>query len=214
MNKRVLILSGPTHEYIDPVRYIANASSGLMGLCLFEEAQRRGWHIDFVSGPVHEDFIPKISEPHRYYPVTSAVEMATVATSLFTQAHLTLFAAAVADYRPAQLSENKLSRLDAPNMQLDLVANPDIAALLGQEKRPDQITIGFALHNVKAKTDAARKLKEKNLDGIVINSSEAIGATKANYQWLTAEKGLVSWGELTKNGCATHIMNEAEMRMI
>ena len=214
MNKRVLILSGPTHEYIDPVRYIANASSGLMGLCLFEEAQRRGWHIDFVSGPVHEDFIPKISEPHRYYPVTSAVEMATVATSLFTQAHLTLFAAAVADYRPAQLSENKLSRLDAPNMQLDLVANPDIAALLGQEKRPDQITIGFALHNVKAKTDAARKLEKKNLDGIVINSSEAIGATKANYQWLTAEKGLVSWGELTKHGCATYIMDEAEKQII
>ena len=214
MNKRALILSGPTHEYIDPVRYIANASSGLMGLCLFEEAQRRGWHIDFVSGPVHKDFIPKISKPHRFYPVTSAVEMAAIASSLFTQAHLTLFAAAVADYRPAQLSENKLSRIDTPNMKLNFVANPDIAALLGQEKRPDQVTIGFALHNVNAKSDAARKLEEKKLDGIVINSSEAIGATTANYQWLTTEKGLVSWGELTKNRCATYIIDEAEKRMI
>ena len=214
MNKRALILSGPTHEYIDPVRYIANASSGLMGRCLFEEAQRRGWHIDFVSGPVHKDFIPKISEPHRFHAVTSALEMATIASTVFPQAHLTLFAAAVADYRPAQLSKNKLSRLDAPNLQLDLVVNPDIAALLGQEKRPNQITIGFALHNVKAQTNAARKLEEKNLDGIAINSSEAIGATTANYQWLTAEKDLVSWGELTKNRCATYIMDEADKRMI
>ena len=68
--------------------------------------------------------------------MTSAVEMATIASSLFTQAHLTLFAAAVADYRPAKLSENKLSRIDTPNMQLNFVANPDIAALLGQENDP------------------------------------------------------------------------------
>ena len=140
--------------------------------------------------------------------------MASVAKSLFTQAHLTLFAAAVADYAPTELSENKLSRLDAPNLQLNLVANPDIAALLGQEKRPDQVTIGFALHTVKAETEATRKLKEKNLDGIVINSSEAIGASQATYQWLTAEKGLVSWGELTKKTCATYIIDEAEKRMI
>ena len=118
--------------------------------------------------------------------LTSALEMATI--NCVSQAHLTLFAAAVADYRPAQLSKNKLSRLDAPNLQLDLVVNPDIAALLGQEKRPDQVTIGFALHNVNAKTDAARKLEEKKLDGILINSSEAIGATTANYNGLRLKR--------------------------
>jgi phosphopantothenoylcysteine decarboxylase/phosphopantothenate--cysteine ligase len=214
MEKRMLILSGPTHEYIDPVRYIANASSGLMGRSLFEEARQRGWNIDFVSGPIHTSLLPNINGNHTYYPVTSAVEMFEAATSLFSQASVTLFAAAVADYRPATFSDAKLSRLDEPDLQLELVANPDIASLLGQQKRPEQVTIGFALQNTDTEQHAIRKLNGKNFDGIVINSSHAIGATCANYQWLTSEEGLITWGELSKQTCAKYIIDEVEKRAI
>ena len=101
MGKKILILSGPTHEYIDPVRFIGNASSGKMGKAIAEEAVQRGHEVEFITGPVAEENIPTLASGH-IHRVTSAEEMLSTARELFQTAETIIFAAAVADYAPVE----------------------------------------------------------------------------------------------------------------
>lgn len=170
--KHVMITAGPTHEPIDPVRFIGNSSSGKMGRALAAEALRRGARVTVISGPV------AISYPAGadVVGVTTALEMRDEAVSRFPDADIAVMCAAVADYRPASCADHKIKRSGVDEMTLTLVRNPDIAATLGAMKRPGQRLVGFALETDHAEDNGRGKLASKNLDMIVVNSLEDAGA--------------------------------------
>lgn len=164
--KRVLITAGPTHEAIDPVRFIGNYSSGKMGFALAEEFASRGAEVTLVTGPVAlATDNPKI----RRIDVLSARQMLEACESCFADADICVFAAAVADYAPAVTAERKIKREGVEEIDIRLVRNPDIAATLGA-KKGDRVMIGFALETDSEAVNARRKLDSKNLDWIVLNS--------------------------------------------
>ena len=173
VGKRVLITPGPTRERIDPVRYISNFSSGKMGYAIALEAARRGAVVTLVSGPVSIG----INHPRvRVASVESAREMLDACTVAWPESDVAIMCAAVADYAPASAADSKIKRehQDAPVLQL--VKNPDIAAALGQAKRPDQMLVGFALETDHEMDNAADKIRRKGLDAIVLNSLRDTGA--------------------------------------
>lgn len=205
MNKRALILSGPTHEYIDPVRFIGNASSGLMGKAIAEEALARGYTIDFISGPVVPDNLPDLFHAGHIYPIIDAAEMCSKATELFAVADLIIFAAAVADYTPAEKREEKMPK-SSEDLVLRLRPTPDIAQTLCAEKTAAQIAIGFALQTHAGEVNARRKLENKNLDGIVLNTPATLGASTGIFSFLSrAETEFSHWGQIGKSACAYNI---------
>lgn len=171
--RRVLITAGPTFEKIDPVRYIGNYSSGKMGFALAEAAAEEGAEVELIAGPVALE--TKHTRIHRT-DVESAQQMADAATRLFPECTDAILCAAVADYRPATIAEEKIKREGTSDMVLHLVQNPDIAATLGQMKTPTQHLVGFALETSQAETHAADKLQRKHLDHIVVNSLQDEGA--------------------------------------
>ena len=171
--KKVLITAGPTYEKIDPVRFIGNYSSGKMGFALAEECARRGAEVTLIAGPVSI----QCSSSIRRINVESCQEMYDAATKAFPQCAAAILCAAVADYRPEHVAEQKIKREDpqASTLDIHLVANPDIAAQLGRMKRDGQVLVGFALETNDEETNAHKKLEKKNLDFIVMNSLQNEG---------------------------------------
>lgn len=171
--KKVLITAGPTHEKIDPVRFIGNCSSGKMGYALAEECAARGAEVTLVSGPV----AIRTSNPSiRVVDVESARDMLAACEEAFPSADIAVMCAAVADYAPAEVADRKIKREHSEVPVIHLVKNPDIAATLGSRKRPGQILVGFALETDHELDNAAEKLRRKNLDMIVLNSLRNKGA--------------------------------------
>lgn len=172
--KKVLITAGPTYERIDPVRFIGNFSTGKMGIAIASEAAARGAEVTLICGPVSAPLPP---DPNiTVVKVESALEMLDACTKVFDEADISIMAAAVADYRPAQPRDKKIKREHDGIDNLDLVKNPDIAATLGARKHPGQILAGFALETDNADSNAAEKLRRKSLDCIVVNSLADAGA--------------------------------------
>lgn len=171
--KKILITAGPTYEKIDPVRFIGNYSSGKMGFALAEDCAARGAEVTLIAGPVslktHNSAIRRVD-------VESAEEMYRAASAIFPESNVAILSAAVADYRPAEPSEEKIKRETTGEMTLHLLPNPDIAASLGAVKKPGQLLVGFALETSDGEEHAAVKLKKKNLDIIVLNSLQDPGA--------------------------------------
>ena len=169
--KKVLITAGPTHERIDPVRYIGNDSTGKMGFALAEECARRGAHVTLIAGPVNI----KTSNPniHRIDVVT-AQEMYEQSMKHFPQNDAAILCAAVADFTPIVTADSKIKRKG--EMTLTLKPTQDIAAALGAIKRADQRMVGFALETDNEFDHAVDKLERKNLDFIVLNSLRDPGA--------------------------------------
>ena len=165
--KRVLITAGPTVEKIDPVRYISNFSSGKMGFALAEECACRGAEVILVAGPVTlktpEGNIERID-------VTTAVEMHDAVMKALPESDAVILCAAVADYRVENVADSKIKREKTQNPVIQLTPNPDIARAVGQAKRPDQVTVGFALETDNEQANAQGKLERKNLNFIVMNS--------------------------------------------
>lgn len=202
--KRILILSGPTHEYIDPVRFIGNASSGKMGKAIAEEAIRCGYETEFITGPVAEENLPAIESDH-IHRVTSANKMLSTAQKLFPNADTIIFAAAVADYAPSEKRTEKMAK-STDELILRLRPTPDIAQTLSSEKKPDQITIGFALQTTDGEANARRKLDSKNLDGIVLNTPATLGADNGTFSFLSpSTEHFDEWGCIDKPACAKRI---------
>jgi phosphopantothenoylcysteine decarboxylase/phosphopantothenate--cysteine ligase len=209
MKKRILILSGPTHEYIDPVRYIGNASSGRMGKALAEEAIGRGYEIEFITGPVSELNLPGIEAGH-LHKVTSAQEMLATAQELAKAAGIVIFAAAVADYSPAEKLAEKMAKT-TDELSLHLRSTPDIAKTLCADKPPNQLTLGFALQTADGQLHARRKLESKNLDGIVLNSPATLGANKGDFSFLSHRAAQFDeWGCISKSECARKLFDAIE----
>ncbi len=170
--KKFLISAGPTYEPIDPVRFIGNHSSGLMGYSLAEEAASRGATVELVSGPTHLTvFHPGI----RLTKVSSAEEMYQAVTAKFSEADVAIMSAAVADYKPEQVADQKIKK-SSESPEIKLVPTKDILAELGKQKKNNQLLIGFALETNDEISNAEKKLKNKNLDFIVLNSLKDKGA--------------------------------------
>lgn len=164
--KRVLITAGPTHEMIDPVRFIGNFSSGKMGFALAEECVARGAEVVLVTGPVA---LRSEAKRIRRIDVVSALDMLEACEKEFDGCDAAILCAAVADYRPETAADRKLKRENQGEMDLKLVRNPDIAATLGARKG-DRTLVGFALETDSERDNALKKIKVKNLDWIVLNS--------------------------------------------
>lgn len=214
MNRTILILSGPTHEYIDPVRFIGNASSGLMGKAVAEEAFQRGFSVEFVSGPVALENLPDLENNGTIHKVVGAEDMLDVASGLFPSASAIVFAAAVADYAPSERQPEKMPK-SAQELVLHLRPTPDIAETLCSQKRPSQMAIGFALQTSDGEANARRKLQKKNLDGIVLNTPATLGATKGTFSYLKRDSDeFLHWGCIDKATCARNILDAIESNLV
>lgn len=172
LGKTVLITAGPTYEAIDPVRFIGNHSSGKMGFELAKYCLNQGANVVLISGPTHQ----KLKHPNlQLIKVRSAQEMLKATTENWSSADFGIFSAAVADYRPENPAEQKIKKKEE-NLSLELVKNPDILAWAGENKRSDQVLVGFALETNNAIENAVSKLTKKNLDLIIVNTLEDDGA--------------------------------------
>jgi phosphopantothenoylcysteine decarboxylase/phosphopantothenate--cysteine ligase len=170
--KHVLITAGPTYEKIDPVRFIGNYSSGKMGFALAEECYRRGAEVTLVAGPVSL----KCSAGIHRVNVESCDEMYKAATEAFPKSDAAILCAAVADFKPTEVSVTKINR-GKDGLHIDLQPTQDIAASLGRMKREDQRLVCFALETNDEEQHAEAKQKKKNADFIVLNSTRIPGTT-------------------------------------
>jgi phosphopantothenoylcysteine decarboxylase / phosphopantothenate---cysteine ligase len=170
--KKVLVTAGPTYEAIDPVRFIGNHSSGKMGFAIAEALADEGAEVSLITGPTH------LHTNHASVNVThvvSAEQMYQVCNGIFPGADITVLAAAVADYRPSVVEEQKIKKT-GENLVLELTKTRDIAASLGKLKHNGQLIVGFALETEQERANALKKLDGKNFDLIVLNSLNDSGA--------------------------------------
>ena len=171
-NKKVLVTAGPTYESIDPVRFIGNHSSGKMGFAIAEEFARHGAEVVLVTGPtgLHE-----VHDQIKRVDVTSANEMFEKTVKHFAKSDIAVMSAAVADYAPEKISITKIKK-SGNEMHLKLIKTQDILAELGKRKKKNQVLVGFALETDNEIQNAKRKLHDKNLDFIVLNSLKTKGS--------------------------------------
>ena len=169
--KRALVTAGPTHEPIDPVRFIGNNSSGKMGIAIAEELARRGASVDLVLGPASQPVPESVS----FYRVKTAEQMYQACTERFAAADITVMAAAVADYTPSFTASEKIKKAE-DHLSVELTKTKDILKSLGQRKHNGQLLIGFALETTRERDYARQKLENKNADLIVLNSLNDAGA--------------------------------------
>jgi phosphopantothenoylcysteine decarboxylase / phosphopantothenate---cysteine ligase len=172
VGKKVLITAGPTFEHLDPVRFIGNHSSGKMGVAIAHQAAERGADVHLILGPSNQKIDHKNITLTR---ILSADEMFTKVNQDFKSSDIIIFAAAVADYKPKDVSKEKIKKNDA-EFSISLEKNVDIAGTLGPQKSNNQIVIGFALETNDEEQNAIKKIHKKNLDFIVLNSLNDKGA--------------------------------------
>jgi len=166
---RILITSGPTRQYLDPVRYLTNASSGRMGRALAEAALALGHEVVIVSGPVNVAYPPAA----RVVPVITTDELLEACRREFAACDGVIGAAAPCDYRPVKVATQKIAKTGEP-LVLHLIETPDVMATLGGEKRPGPWLVGFALETEDQRFRALTKLEKKSCDLIVLNGPEAM----------------------------------------
>jgi phosphopantothenoylcysteine decarboxylase/phosphopantothenate--cysteine ligase len=170
--KKTLVTAGPTHEAIDPVRFIGNNSSGKMGYAIAEELANKGADVILVSGPTH---LQAANSKIQTIKVTSAEEMYNVCVTNFSNCDIAVLSAAVADYKPAHRADQKIKKTDAA-LSISLIKTQDIAAELGKQKKNTQFMVGFALETENERENAEKKIVSKNFDLIVLNSLNDSGA--------------------------------------
>ena len=208
MTIKILITSGPTREYIDPVRFISNASSGKMGKALVDEALKQNCKVIVVKGTSSIDI--QNTKNCKVIDVVSAKDMLLAVKKNLKSADIFIGAAAVSDYRPAVVAKNKIKKKDIGNetITLKLVKNPDIIKYVSLHKK-NQVVVGFALETKNLISYAKTKLKEKKLDMIVANSSSTI-SSKNSAPTLIFKSGKVKKLELlSKEKVAKEIINES-----
>lgn len=168
---RVLVTAGPTREALDPVRYLSNRSSGKMGYAIAKAAARRGAQVTLVTGPTALEK-PRFMD---VVDIVSAEDMFQEVTSRAAEQDIIIKAAAVADYTPAQVAEDKLKKKDG-DMSIPLIRTKDILAYLGQHRQPGQFLCGFSMETRDMLENSRKKLFKKNLDMIAANNVKEAGA--------------------------------------
>ena len=211
-NKKVLITAGPTYEAIDPVRFIGNHSSGLMGFELAKAAANLGAEVILVSGPSHLTIAHDLIQLVR---VVSADEMYNEVHKHYATVDIAIAAAAVADYRPKTIADQKIKKNDA-QLTIDLVKNKDILLSMG-ELKSQQFIVGFALETENEIENAIGKLKKKNLDAIVLNSLNDAGAgfrkNTNKISFIDKNSAIKTFELKTKAEVALDIINEIIKRI-
>lgn len=209
LHKKILITSGPTHENIDPVRFITNNSSGKMGTAICEAFIERGAQVIFITGKSRVQPIP--NKNLEIISVSSADEMLSACELHHANADIVVFAAAVADYKVKNIATHKIKKNDN-SFVLELVKNVDIALTLSKKKSSKQIHVGFALETNNEKENAIAKIKKKNFDLIILNSLQDKGAgfeTETNKITIFTKKGKeIPFDTKQKNAVANDILNE------
>lgn len=208
-NKNILITAGPTFEKIDPVRFIGNYSSGKMGFALARECALRGANVTLVAGPV------SLETPHsaiHRIDVESCEEMYEATVEHFKQANAAILCAAVADFKPENMAQQKIKR-EKDDLVIRLKPTHDIAAQLGKMKKEGQRLVGFALETNNEMAHAQDKLVHKNLDFIVLNSLRNEGTcfkSDQNKICIVTREGQKEFGKKNKQEVAIDIVNELE----
>ena len=205
-DKKILITAGPTYEKIDPVRFIGNYSSGKMGFALAEECSRRGAKVVLVAGPVSLTCTESIQR----VDVESCKEMYEAAVGEFPNCDAAILCAAVADFRPEEIAEQKIKRV-GDELLLKLKPTQDIAATIGSMKGEGQRIVAFALETNEEESNAQRKLEKKNADFIVLNSTRIPGTTfQADDNQITIinKEGKKSYAKKPKTEVARDIIDE------
>ena len=205
-DKKILITAGPTYEKIDPVRFIGNYSSGKMGFALAEECSRRGAKVVLVAGPVSLT----CSESIQRVDVESCKEMYEAAVGEFPNCDAAILCAAVADFRPEEIAEQKIKRV-GDDLLLKLKPTQDIAATIGTMKGEGQRIVAFALETNEEESNAQRKLEKKNADFIVLNSTRIPCTTfQADDNQITIinKEGKKSYAKKPKTEVARDIIDE------
>lgn len=201
----VLVTAGPTQEPVDPVRYITNHSTGKMGYAIARVCMRRGANVTLVSGP-------SMLEPPQFIdfvPVTTAKEMFDQVTERSAGQDIIIKAAAVADYRPKNISSEKVKKKDG-EMALEMERTDDILAWLGSHKRPGQFLCGFSMETENVLENSRKKLKKKNVDMIAANSLKTEGAGfggDTNVITIITEDGEASLDKMTKEEAASKLLD-------
>ncbi|MBR4238360.1 MAG: bifunctional phosphopantothenoylcysteine decarboxylase/phosphopantothenate--cysteine ligase CoaBC [Prevotella sp.] len=205
--KRILITAGPTYEKIDPVRFIGNYSSGKMGFALAEECARQGADVTLIAGPVA--LKTSYANIHRI-DVESCEEMYEAAISEFPKSDAAILCAAVADFRPATIAEQKIKR-EGDELLIRLQPTHDIASRLGQMKTDRQVLVGFALETNDEEANARLKLGKKNLDFIVLNSLKNKGTcfqSDDNQICIIGKDNMQGYPRKSKQEVAADIIDE------
>ena len=210
--KKVLITAGPTHEAIDPVRFLGNRSTGAMGFELAKKAADLGAKVTLVSGPTHLNIDNTAVDLVR---VTSAREMYDACHKVYSETDVAICAAAVADYRPKHVAVEKIKKKEG-DMKIELERNPDILMSLGEIKK-HQFLVGFALETENELENAKGKLQRKNLDGIVLNSLKddgaGFGGTTNKITFIDKNLTIKTFGLKTKPEVASDIWEEIISRI-
>lgn len=203
---KVLITAGPTHEYLDDVRFLGNPSTGLMGIELAKAARAAGAEVTVVCGPTHLQPPPGV----RWVPVVSARDMLGAVNERFAACEVFIAAAAVGDYRPAERAKGKFKK-GAKEFQLKLVQNPDILKTMGRKRRDGQILVGYSLEVKDPLKYGLKKLNAKRCDLMVVNTPGHFGESK-EHVWIIDDRGIVD--ELPPRGkvkVATRVIELAAM---
>ncbi|TMU56812.1 bifunctional phosphopantothenoylcysteine decarboxylase/phosphopantothenate--cysteine ligase CoaBC [Flagellimonas algicola] len=210
--KKVLITAGPTHEPLDPVRFLGNRSSGTMGFELAKKAANLGAKVILVSGPTN---LSVDEETIQLIRITSAQEMYEACHEHFDDVDVVIAAAAVADYRPKHVAQEKMKKKDG-DLQIELERNPDILLSLGARK-DNQFLVGFALETENELENAKDKLERKNLDAIVLNSLKddgaGFGGSTNKITFIDKNSGIKTFGLKTKPEVASDIWEEIISRI-
>ncbi len=199
-----LITAGGTREYIDPVRFITNASSGRMGYALTRAAQKTGHRVTLISA---SDLQPPVGV--EFVGVDSAAEMFGAVKKHFPRCDCLIMAAAVADYTPFRSAKNKIKK-QGKLLTIKLKHTVDILKWAGRHKKKNQVVVGFALEDKNLRANAEKKLKEKNLDMIIANTPAAIGADKSTVQIKTPDSPWTKIENATKAASAKRIIRLVE----
>jgi phosphopantothenoylcysteine decarboxylase/phosphopantothenate--cysteine ligase len=206
---RILITSGPTRQYLDPVRYLTNASSGRMGSALASAALNLGHEVTIVSGPVAFEYPTQAI----VRSIISTEELLAVCQEIFPACDGVIGAAAPCDYRPMRVEQQKIAKTGQP-LLLELVETPDVMATLGAMKRPGQWLVGFALETADQRFRALTKLVKKSCDLIVLNGTAAIDAADNQVEVIDATGAVVLMAEGSKPTVAEKILGLIDQRLI
>lgn len=205
---KILITSGPTREYIDPVRFISNASSGKMGKALVEAALKQKCEVTVVKGPSAVEI--KNTKNCKVIDVISTKDMLSAVKENLKFADIFIGAAAVSDYRPEIVAKNKIKKknVGSNTITLKLVKNPDIIKYVSLHKKK-QVVVGFALETKNLISYAKTKLKEKNLDMIVANDSSTISSKNSAPTLIFKNGNIKKLNLVSKEKVAKEIINES-----
>ena len=206
---RILITSGPTRQYIDPVRYLSNASSGQMGYCLAEAALQQGHEVVVVSGPVQLTY----PEGCEVIEIMSTEDLLRVCREVFPRCDGLIGAAAPCDYQPVEVADHKI-RKTGDSLVIKLVETPDVVATLGSEKKKCQWTVGFALETDDARFRAITKLEKKSCDLVVLNGVAALDSADNEVEIIAPGGQVLQAIAGSKPQVATAILNLINQELI